>query len=85
MKISDALVGHVREKLGDNGVSFFRSLLSEHGTVSPVLYDGPIPHPVHFREGMTVRNIMRKSGLCSDWSDHDFDDNWTKVIEKAIG
>jgi hypothetical protein len=57
------------------------------GTASPVFgrkSNRCIPHPVHFREGMSVRNAMRDSGLCTDWSDHDFDDNWTEVVELAV-
>jgi len=47
-------------------------------------HGGSIPHPVHFREGMQVRNAMRNSGLCKHWTDHDFDDAWTRVVRKAI-
>ena len=46
--------------------------------------EGDIPHIVHFREGMQVRNFMRQSGECNDWSDHEFDDNWVKLIELII-
>jgi hypothetical protein len=46
---------------------------------------GPlIPHPVHFREGMWVRNRLRESDLTDDWTDHDFDNNWARVVELAI-
>jgi hypothetical protein len=43
-----------------------------------------IPHPVHFREGMQIRNWLRESGLCKDWSDHDLDNNWHRVVNKII-
>ena len=43
-----------------------------------------IPHPVHWREGMAVRNSLRECEHCKDWTDHDFDDNWIEVVERAI-
>jgi hypothetical protein len=82
--ITPALVRHVRAYLGDNGAEFFRNLLRDHGEINVVLSDGGIPHPVHFREGMRVRNAMRESGLCEGWNDHDFDDLWIRVVCHAI-
>ena len=43
-----------------------------------------IPHPIHFREGMQIRNALRGSGLCEGWDDHDLDDNWAEIVERAI-
>jgi len=44
-----------------------------------------IPHAVHFREGMQVRNYMRLANdYCKGWDDHDYDDNWVELIEKCI-
>ena len=48
-EIPEALVEQTRTWLGRRGRKFFRDLKDEHGTVSPVLIDGRIPHPVHFR------------------------------------
>jgi hypothetical protein len=45
---------------------------------------GETPHPVHFREGMQVRNFMRTCEECKGWSDHDFDNMWKEVVELAI-
>ena len=42
-----------------------------------------IPHSVHFREGMQVRNFLR--GIYGDsWTDHDYDNKWAGLVEKAI-
>ena len=84
MKITEELVDKVRDWLGEEGIDFFKHCLEEHGDISPVYMDGNIPHPVHFREGMSVRNFMRSTGLCDDWNDCDLDDNWAKVVEEAI-
>ena len=43
----------------------------------------PIPHPVHFREGMQVRNFLRTI-FGDTWTAHDYDDRWTELIEEAI-
>jgi len=43
-----------------------------------------IPHSVHFREGMRVRNFMRSTGLCEGWDAHDYDNNWAGLIEECI-
>lgn len=82
--ISNGLVVEIKKWLGDDGLTFFSECKRDHGTVSPVLSAGSIPHPVHFREGMRVRNFMRSSGHCKGWNDHEYDDNWCALIERAI-
>jgi hypothetical protein len=81
--ITKEIIESVKTFLGEDGVSFFKEMVEEHGEVSPVL-DLGYPHSVHFSEGMQVRNHLRRSGLCDSWGDHDFDDNWIEVIEKVI-
>ena len=61
---SSELLQAVRDWLGEGGISFFQECLDEHGRVDPILGDGPIPHPVHFREGMQVRNFLRTRPEC---------------------
>lgn len=84
MKITNELLDHVQTFLGQEGLDFFKTCLKEHGDVSPCLSYGPVPHPVHLREGMQVRNSMRMSGQCDDWDAHDFDGLWKQVVEKII-
>jgi hypothetical protein len=83
-EIPTALVKKTSEWLGDDGKKFFSNVKAKHGEINACWDDGGIPHPVHFREGMQVRNFMRMSGLCETWSDDDFDDNWIPLIEAAI-
>lgn len=78
----EALVANVREWLGEEGINQFRKWKEEHGTVSPVI-GGLIPHPVHFREGMHVRNKLREL-TNNSWTSHEYDERWTSVIEEAI-
>ena len=67
---------------------FFRDCLKDHGTVSPILMTAgsmAIPHPVHFREGMQIRNWMRDRPECEGWNDNDFDNRWETAVKAAIG
>ncbi len=84
MEISDELVEKVKNWLGKYGIIFFTWCLEKYGQISAVYMEGGLPHPVHFREGMEVRNFMRSTGLCDDWDANDFDNNWVEVVEKAL-
>jgi hypothetical protein len=96
----EARVKSIRDYLGPDGIEFFRRLKMARGKVDPLVSErelsiilglpapspgvGRIPHPVHFREGMSVRNHLRASGLCKDWTAHDFDNRWAELVERAI-
>lgn len=84
MQITEQLVQKVRDWLREDGIKFFREVKAEHGDLNAVWNESGIPHCVHFREGMQVRNFMRETGLCDDWSCHDFDNFWIAVVEAAI-
>ena len=43
-----------------------------------------LPHPIHLREGMQVRNFLRTLSMCEGWTAHDFDDRWSGLVEMAI-
>ncbi len=78
------LVQEIRDWLGRGGKKFFKAIYSEHGTLIVVLPTQPVPHPVHFREGMQVRNKLRKLTNGS-WSAHDYDNMWEEIVLAAIG
>lgn len=59
-------------------------MVEEHGRIDAVYMEGRIPHPVHFREGMQIRNFMREQPECKGWTDHEYDDNWVKAVEQAL-
>lgn len=97
--VSDDLVHAVREFIKPDGVTWFRGIKEEHGTVDAVFnehYTGRDPttgtpgllkkirHVVAWREGMTVRNFMRDSGLCNGWTQQDLVDLWAVAVDKAI-
>lgn len=81
--ITDDLVSQVREWLGPEGRQHFQRIKDQHGTVNACWMEGGIPHPVHFREGMQVRNKLREL-TNGEWTAHEYDDHWVEVIERAI-
>lgn len=82
--ISPELVDKTIAWLGKDGHEFFKGMKEKHGCVNAVFMKGRLPHPVHFREGMQVRNFMRGTGLCDRWDAHDFDDSWVELIELSL-
>jgi len=82
--ITPEMVKHVKNFLGVGGIQFFKQMKEEHGRYDAVFKNGPIPYAVHFNEGMQVRNALRNSGWCEDWSDHDFDDSWVIAVTYAV-
>jgi hypothetical protein len=73
------------EWLRPEGVEFFKGLIEEYGTVLAVWNEGNIPHSVHFREGMQVRNWMRDQPEFADNLDcHWLDNNWAEFVEDSI-
>lgn len=79
-----SLLSNTKKWLGEDGIVFFAKNLLEHNDISPVLMDGDIPHPVHFREGMTVRNFLRKQPACDGWDSNRLDDEWIEIVKEAI-
>lgn len=82
-EVSSELIEKTRKFLGEDGLEFFKEMKRKHGEYAAVFMKGGIPHAVHFREGMQVRNFMRHNG-CEDWDAHDLDDTWVSLIEKVI-
>lgn len=86
LTITAGLIDHVRKFLGEDGAKFFAETKKTHGRYNAVYRDegSPFPHPVHFREGMQVRNAMREHADTEGWSAHDYDDSWVKVVELCL-
>lgn len=83
------LVDALYEWLGEENLRWFRHLKNLKGSYAPVLKlnskrKGLPAHPVHFREGMQIRNFLRDKPECQQWTGHDFDDQWQRVVELAI-
>jgi hypothetical protein len=83
-KVTFNMVIRTSTFLGKMGRQLFEDYKVKYGSVSPVFMDNRIPHPVHFREGMQIRNYLRTLDDCQGWSDHDFDDTWTEVVEQVL-
>ena len=79
----EEIIVEVRNWLGVEGRAFFRGIKDKYGTLLACWDENGIPHPVHFREGMQVRNHLRLL-TNNAWSAHEYDDRWVEIIEKAM-
>lgn len=87
--IPQSLVDKVFGWMGEENIRWFRHIKNLKGSVNCVLRLNyarkKIPaHPIHLREGMQIRNFMRKISECEGWDSHDFDNNWHRVIDSCI-
>lgn len=81
--VQPTLVDKIRDWLGPDNISYFRSIKKKHGRIDAVWSENGIPHAVHLREGMQIRNKLRELTNYS-WTDHEYDNRWVGIIEKAI-
>lgn len=77
------LIPKLKTWLGEAGLLFFRNVKAEHGKVNAVWIDGGIPHCVHFREGMMIRNKLRDL-TNNEWSVYEYDNTWADIIGECI-
>jgi len=87
--INQETVIKFKKWLTPKGLRFFQLCKFLKGSVSPVFVKRigekiRYPHPVHLREGMTIRNWMRGQPEFKDFTAHDYDDYWMLLVEKAI-
>ena len=75
------LVKKLKKWLGKDGIKFFKGVKKDYGKLNAVWMDGPIPHCVHFVEGMSVRNFLRQY---VDWDPIKLDNEWVDLVEEAI-
>lgn len=84
---TEEIVKQLREALGAEGIAHFRFIYEKYGTVNAIWKVGEgssaFPHPVHFREGMVVRNMLREITDYS-WTIDEYDGRWAELTEKAI-
>jgi hypothetical protein len=77
------LIPKLKTWLGEAGLLFFRNVKAEHGKVNAVWIDGGIPHVIHWREGIQIRNKLRDL-TNNAWSVYEYDNTWTDIIEECI-
>ena len=72
--------------LGFDGLRFFQSLKDKNGSIDPcqVWIEKGIPHPLHLREGMQVRNFLRSNDLFKGLNEHWIENKWHWFIEQVI-
>jgi len=91
-------IHQLRDYLGEAGKEFFQELYEKHGHFNVVLScdvkrnfgnAGPLlPHPVHMREGMDVRNAMRDIHTAIGHpheSAHWYDNSWQSAVKACLG
>lgn len=83
--IHPKLIKYVQTHMEAHMGFYFRGLFEVMGSLNVTFRLGGMPHPVHFREGMQIRNFMRQSGYCTGWNDCDYDLYWERVVLLAIG
>jgi len=81
-KINKKLINKAKKWLGKNGIKFFRDVQTKYGKIATAcwMHEG-IPHPVHFREGMQVRNWLRTN---SDWDFDRIENHWDELINQLL-
>lgn len=79
------LTSALKEWLREEGIAWFSTCFRDFGKVDPILNIGGLPHPVHFREGMQVRNFLRTLPETSGWTSHDYDNRWASLVRAVLG
>lgn len=75
--------------MGRENIRWFRLIKHLKGSLDAILKlnykrKGIPVHPVHWREGMQVRNYLRQRPECKSWTHEEFENGWTFVIEESI-
>lgn len=90
-KLSQDEMNNFKNWLGESGIRYFRHLKGLKGTVVPVLKlnkekNAGVPvYPVHYREGMQIRNWLRENTELGKKLDSvELDDCYVSILEEAI-
>lgn len=87
--ITEDMIESVRKFIGDDNVRWFAHVKGLKGSVNSVLRLNankkflPV-HPIHLREGMQIRNHLRRHPDSKGWNDEDFDNAWVMIINHLI-
>lgn len=92
MSFSDETVKEFQKWLGQDGRNFFSDWIKKNGHgwyTAVVMLEGKegmpkIPHPIHSREGMSVRNWMRTKEEFKHFTAEDYDESWHRLVEYAL-
>lgn len=87
--VEQTLIDKVFDFLGRENVLWFKHIKGLKGNINCILrlnFDRKhIPiHPIHLREGMQIRNFLRKQPECKGWNDFDYDELWIPIVEKCF-
>lgn len=88
LNLSNEQMEKFRKLLTPQGTEHLRCIRDSYGdgyklSVMIPTKTKKIPHHVHFREGIAIRNFLREVTDCA-WTDYEYDDNWERVTLEAI-
>ncbi len=85
-KAKKAIIKELIEFLQYDGIAFFQMCLDEYGDINCVWNEHGIPHSVHFREGMQIRNWMRRQKYFTrrQTGQHYYDDSYIYFLKLAL-
>lgn len=90
-KLSEEEMNSFKSWLKEEGIRYFRHLKGLKGSVVPVLKVNPnknfgiSSYPVHFRDGVSIRNWLRENTeLGKELDSIELDDCYVKILEEAI-
>ena len=84
----DRFIKQLSDWLGSKGRIFFQNIIDKYGHLNVVLPGKGVPHPVHMREGMSVRNAMRDIHTAIGHpheSAHWYDNQWQSAVKQCLG
>lgn len=94
--MNQKVIEKLHEWLGPKGRHFFRTCAKLYkgdvipvirvriDTISPLARFQIMPHAVHFREGMQVRNFLRALPECKDWTFEMIEEGYVDYIKEAM-
>ena len=90
-KWNEEFIARLKHWIGPIGHKFFQGIIDKHGhlnVVIPGTGTPRIPHPVHMREGMSVRNKMRDLHTAMEHPHEDahwYDNHWQSAVKECLG
>ena len=89
-KLTEEEMAAFKKWLGEEGIRYFKHLKGLKGIVVPILklnYEkkGMQAYPVHFREGVQIRNWLRENTeLGKKCNSAELDNCYVEILEEAI-
>lgn len=63
---------------------FFRIMLKQYKSYSPIILNGNVAFVVNWREGRMFRGILKSIPEFSEFPDSYFEKNWIKILTEVL-